>query len=160
MRVYVPVLTCSVCVCTYVCVHAVCVCVRTCTCIHSTCSVYAFCICIILCKCLTGIADLIGSSWSDRLHPIPTLQPFQLTQGPVHSLPLTNLYAEQRQRVKPDRRWYPTTPEEMRAFIGINVMMGIDRKPEVHLGNAGIQAVLPRDHFESLTRYLHHSHAS
>ena len=143
-------------------------------------------LCIILCKCLTGIADLIGSSWSDRPHPIPTLQPFQLRQGPVHSLPLdatpldyfhlfwgsdffqllsdqTNLYAEQRQRVKPDRRWYPTTPEEMRAFIGINVMMGIDRKPEVHhywstdpfLGNAGIQAVLPRDRFESLTRYLH-----
>ena len=26
------------------------------------------CVCIILCKCLTGIADLIGSSWSDRLH--------------------------------------------------------------------------------------------
>ena len=115
IRTYVRMCTCSVCVC-----------VRTCTCIHSA---------------------------------IPTLKPFQLTQGPVHSLPLdttpldyfhlfrgsdfsqllsdqTNLYAEQRQRVKPNRRWYPTTPEEMRAFIGINVMMGIDRKPEVHHSSA------------------------
>ena len=96
--VYVCVRTCTVCacvrtcthmqcVCTYVYVHmySVCVCTHMCTCTYicrgSSCSVCmctyvhmytcvcsTFCVCIILCKCLTGFSDLIGSSWSDRLH--------------------------------------------------------------------------------------------
>jgi len=28
-------------------------------------------------------------------------------------------------------KWYPTTAEEMRAFVGVNVIMGIDQKPEL-----------------------------
>ena len=109
-----------------------------------TCVCSTFCVCIILCKCLTGIADLIGSSWSDRLHHTAAhtgtsslsasgrnstgLLPPDLGTRLLPALSnQTKLYAEQRQRVKPDRRWYPTTPEEIRAFIGIIIMMGIDR---------------------------------
>ena len=56
-----------------------------------------------------------------------------------------------------------TTAEEMRAFVGVNVIMGIDQKPELRnywstdefMGNVGIQRVFTRDRFESLCRYLH-----
>ena len=41
-----------------------------------------------------------------------------------------NLYAQQRQTNKPDIKWYPTTAEEIRAFVGVNVIMGINLKPE------------------------------
>jgi len=55
-------------------------------------------------------------------------------------------------------KWYPTTVEEMRAFVGVNVIMGIDQKPELcnywstdeFMGNVGIQRVFTRDCFESL----------
>ena len=75
----------------------------------------------------------------------------------------TNLYAQQRQTNKPDIKWYPTTAEEIRAFVGVNVIMGIDQKPELcnywstdeFLGNVGIQRVFTRDRYESLCRYLH-----
>ena len=51
---------------------------------------------------------------------------------------------------KPDGKWFPTTPQEIRAFIGINMIMGIDRKPSIphywstdpFLGNQGIQSVV------------------
>ena len=64
---------------------------------------------------------------------------------------------------KPDRKWFPTTPQEIRAFIGINMIMGIDRKPSIahywstdpFLGNQGIQSVMPRERFEALCRYIH-----
>ena len=128
---------------------------------------------------------MIGTEWSDQLRSI-RLVPFTEVPGPVHQLradatPLdffslvwessffehlaeeTNLYARQRQTVKPDRKWYPTTSSEMRAFVGVNILMGIDQKPELShywstddfLGNAGIRRVFPRDRFESLCRYLH-----
>ena len=120
------------------------------------------------------------------MQPIPTLLPFEESAGPVHQLPQdatpvdffslfweplffetltseTNRYATQRQVEKPDRKWYPTTQEEIRAFIGINIIMGIDQKPAIahywstdpYLGNAGIQSVMPRERFEALYRYLH-----
>ena len=124
--------------------------------------------------------------WSEELHPIPPVVPFTETPGPVHQLsegatPVdflhlfwepalfqlladeTNRYAVQRQVEKPDRKWYPTTPEEMRAFIGVNIVMGIDQKPHIshywstdpYLGNAGIASVFPRERFEALCRYIH-----
>ena len=139
---------------------------------------------------LAGTADLIGKSWSESVHPIPPVRPFEESAGPVHQLPQdatpvdffslfweppffqtlaeeTNRYATQRQVQKPDRKWYPTTPEEIRAFIGINIIMGIDQKPAIshywstdpYLGNPGIQSVMPRERFEALYRYLHLSNS-
>ena len=120
------------------------------------------------------------------MQPIPTVRPFEESPGPIHQLaqdatpldffslfwepPLfqtlsdeTNLYATQRQVQKPDHKWYPTSPQEIRAFIGINMIMGIDRKPALahywstdsFLGNPGIQSVFPRERFKALCRYLH-----
>ena len=124
---------------------------------------------------------MISTDWSSDLHPI-RIAPFTEVPGSVHQLrpddtPLdffnlfwvpsffdhlateTNLYAEQRRRNKPDAKWYPTTPEEMRAFVGVNMIMGIDQKPKLYnywskdefLGNVGIQRVFTRDRFESLS---------
>ncbi|KAJ8316780.1 hypothetical protein KUTeg_005670, partial [Tegillarca granosa] len=44
----------------------------------------------------------------------------------------TNLYAEQKIRQNgPDPRWHLTTPEEIRAYIGINIMFGIKQLPRL-----------------------------
>ena len=125
---------------------------------------------------------MIGTKWSSDLCSISTA-PFTETPGPVNQLdpnatPLelfslfwepsffdrlaveTNLYAQQRQANKPDMKWYPTTAE---AFVGVNIIMGIDQKPELcnywstdeFMENVGIQRVFTRDRFESLCRYLH-----
>ena len=45
----------------------------------------------------------------------------------------TNLYAHQSIAIKPDPSWHDTTKEEMRAFIGLNMLMGIVVMPELHL---------------------------
>jgi len=75
----------------------------------------------------------------------------------------TNRYVAQKQVKKPDRKRYPTTPDEIKAFTGINIIMGIDQKPAIahhwstdpYLGNRGIRSVIPRERFEALNRYLH-----
>ena len=83
------------------------------------------------------IADLIGDKWSEKVRPIPTIQPFEEElAGPVHHLPedatpldffsllwvpsffqlladQTNLYARQRQVQKPDIN---------RLYAGLNGM--------------------------------------
>ena len=49
------------------------------------------------------------------------------------------------------------------VFLGINVLKRIEQKPTItyywstypFLGNPSIQAVLPRERFEALWRYLH-----
>ena len=45
----------------------------------------------------------------------------------------TNLYAHQSIAIGPDPSWHDTTKEEMRAFIGLNMLMGIVVMPELHL---------------------------
>ena len=75
----------------------------------------------------------------------------------------TNRYATQKQVQRPDNKWYPTTSEEIKAFIGVNIIMVIDQKPAIphywstdpYLGNPGIQSVFLRERFEGLNRYLH-----
>ena len=75
----------------------------------------------------------------------------------------TNLYARQKIELKPEKMWYPTTADEMRAFIGVKIIMGIDKKPTIYqywstdsfLGNPGIQSTFSRDRFEAICRYIH-----
>ena len=45
----------------------------------------------------------------------------------------TNLYAEQCQAARGVRNsaWQPTTVEEMRAYIGVNILMGFHQLPEI-----------------------------
>ena len=75
----------------------------------------------------------------------------------------TNLYAEQQLLIKPDPKWVPTTVEEMKAFLGMNMLMGIIVAPELDLywskkdawGNALIRKTMSRDRFRNIATYLH-----
>lgn len=132
-----------------------------------------------------AVSERLGEKWSYELHPVRVI-PFTERPGPIPQLTedatprdffhllwepsffqlladQTNLYARQKQATTPDRRWHPTSPEEMMAFVGVNIIMGIDKKPEIcnywstdeFLGNEGVKKVFPRERFEALTRYLH-----
>ena len=45
----------------------------------------------------------------------------------------TNLFAVQKQATKPDNKWTPTNKEEMQAYIGLNILMGIVVLPELSM---------------------------
>ena len=47
----------------------------------------------------------------------------------------TNRYAEQEMTRKGSRDsiWYPTTSPEMKAFFGLNIIMGINQLPRIDM---------------------------
>ena len=73
----------------------------------------------------------------------------------------TNRYAEQCLRGK--NKVWSTTVEEIRAYMGFTILMGINRLPEIRdywstdetLRYAPIADRITRDRFEEITRYLH-----
>ena len=77
----------------------------------------------------------------------------------------TNLYALQLQveRHKVDERWTPTTPEEMRCFVGLRIFMSLVDLPEIKMywsqdkfyGDFAIAEIMTRDRFEKLSQYIH-----
>ena len=75
----------------------------------------------------------------------------------------TNRFAVQSFRTKPDARWYPTTLEEMRAFVALKIFFGIKCLPETRLywsdnsvlGVSAVKKVMPRSRFEKIRQYLH-----
>ena len=127
----------------------------------------------------------LGRVWSDNLKNITTRQ-FQEPAGPNHDLepgshPLdffhlvfeeaffaqisaqTNLYAAQCQVARPDPRWTPTSPEEIKAFFSIQIIMGIHQLPEYclywaddkNLNVPGVSEVMTKARYEKLSQYLH-----
>lgn len=62
-----------------------------------------------------------------------------------------------------DPLWYNCTPDEIRAYIGILIFMGVNRLPDYKLhwsknkflANAGFQDVMPVRRYEKITQYLH-----
>ncbi|XP_028852305.1 piggyBac transposable element-derived protein 4-like [Denticeps clupeoides] len=77
----------------------------------------------------------------------------------------TNRHALYRQRRcgKPDAHWHPTDGREMRAFLGLNVLMGVNQLPDlgmywasdIFIGNAGFKKTMTARRFEKLNRNLH-----
>ncbi|XP_033756191.1 piggyBac transposable element-derived protein 4-like [Pecten maximus] len=76
----------------------------------------------------------------------------------------TNRYADQRQLVTgPDPRWRPTTANEIRAYIGMNIMMGVKQLPRIwcywstdkRYYDAFISGVMPKTRFLKLNQYIH-----
>ena len=45
----------------------------------------------------------------------------------------TNRYAVQKNGESPDENWQDTTPEEIRAYIGVLIMMGVNQLPELSM---------------------------
>jgi hypothetical protein len=81
----------------------------------------------------------------------------------------TNRYARQRRRARPVERrrspWTPVSAEEMKAFLGISVLFGCVRQPEIPLywsghpvfGHELVRKTFPRDRFKLILRYLYYS---
>ncbi|XP_033730112.1 piggyBac transposable element-derived protein 4-like [Pecten maximus] len=77
----------------------------------------------------------------------------------------TNNYARWRLETenRGDPKWPDTNSAEIKAFIGINVLMGIQYMPETdmywssddYLGNIGVKNVMPCNRFQKLSQYFH-----
>ena len=77
----------------------------------------------------------------------------------------TNRYANANCSDAPHARpWYDTTVPEMKAFVGMLIIMGIVVLPQLELywtmshpliATSGIASVMPRVRFEQLFRFLH-----
>ena len=60
------------------------------------------------------------------------------------------------------------TREELKVFIGVNMIMGIQTMPnyalfwsdDIYIGNQGINATMTKNRFEELSCYLHFSDSS
>lgn len=122
---------------------------------------------------------------SQYLAPV-TISPFTQPSGHVHPLPSTakemdfftqffdpvmlellvqetNRYAEMCIKERPDPRWQPTSVEEMRAYMGIMVVMSIMQIPSYTIAWGskkmfslpGISDVFTKNRFEKLTKYFH-----
>ena len=82
----------------------------------------------------------------------------------------TNRYVGKKLLNSPERlaNFVPVTRAEMKAFIGINIIMGITKLPQVALywssddffRNQGIKKVMTKNRFEEITCYLHFNDSS
>ena len=62
-----------------------------------------------------------------------------------------------------DPAWYDVTKDEMRAYLGLLIFMGINKLPDYKLhwsknkflGNSGFIDVMPVRRYEKITQYLH-----
>ncbi len=122
-------------------------------------------------------------TWTDQLTSI-TVTPFTETVGPTQPLPSTplevfrmfftsaimniivcqtNLYALQCMGEEKYDRWDKVTEQEMLAYFGFMILMGIFRLPSIHdywkkddtFNYSPIATRIPRDRFKEITRYLH-----
>lgn len=63
----------------------------------------------------------------------------------------------------PDENWQDVTVPEMRAFLGINILMGINQLPSLDLywsserlfGNAGVSGIMTCNRFRKILQYFH-----
>ncbi|XP_062606783.1 piggyBac transposable element-derived protein 4-like [Saccostrea cucullata] len=77
----------------------------------------------------------------------------------------TNNYArwKMEQKGEEDRVWYEITEAEMKAYLGLNILMGINQLPsykdywskDVYLGNEGVKSVMTSRRYEKITEYFH-----
>lgn len=75
----------------------------------------------------------------------------------------TNRYAQECIATNPDRAWYDTTRDEMKAFIGIHMLFGVKRFPATHLywsedpliAVPFVKKVTSRNRFDKLSKYFH-----
>ena len=77
----------------------------------------------------------------------------------------TNGYARWRcdQNDRRDQVWYDVTSNELNAYLGMNIFMGINQLPsykdywskDQFIGNEGIKSVMPVKRYEKITEYLH-----
>ena len=74
-----------------------------------------------------------------------------------------NRYARQCMEKKPNKSWYPTAVDEMRAFFALNIYFGVKALPETRMywssdpfiGVQEVTKVMCRNRFEKIRQYLH-----
>lgn len=112
--------------------------------------------------------------WTSELHdiaiPLPRLRHLQNRPPPAdatafqllqHFLPerLMNEFAQHTNSTAP-HDWRPTTAQELYAFLGVHIYMGIDRLPRTEMywsetfGHPLITSLFSRDRFKELLRYF------
>ena len=72
------------------------------------------------------------------------------------------------QNATSDRHWHPTTATEMKAFVALNIVMGVKNFPEYAdywstepiLHDAFVAAIMPRRRYEKLCQFMHCSIAA
>lgn len=123
--------------------------------------------------------------WRSATQPV-TVRPFERSVGPQHDLPSTasaldflflflpqfvfdlaaaetNRYARQKAEAKngaPDPLWHDTTPDEIRAYIAILIMMGIKQLPRIwcywscdrRFGDPWISSIMTKTRFFKLNQ--------
>lgn len=70
----------------------------------------------------------------------------------------TNKYATQRQEVKPDKNWQPTTPQEMKILIFIQYMFGVYQRhtrTDPLLCVPPVADMISRNRFNKINQYFH-----
>lgn len=77
----------------------------------------------------------------------------------------TNNYAwwKMQQKGEEDRVWYDIMEEEMKAYLGLNIVMGINQLPsykdyrskDLFLGNEGTKSIMTVRRYEKITEYFH-----
>ena len=82
----------------------------------------------------------------------------------------TNRYAQQKLANSPARlaNYLPITRPELKAFIAVNIIMGMVKLPSVALywssndffGNRGVMRIMSKNRFEEISQYLHFSDSS
>ena len=105
---------------------------------------------------LTGVVDELDPLGSDCMDFLKLLWPDYLCE---HIAAQTNLYARDCNA----RGWVDTCGDEIWAFIGIILEMGVHRLPSIEdywsrnplLGVRAVQQVMSLNRFKSLWRYLH-----
>ena len=127
--------------------------------------------------------DALPTTWSEELKPV-TINSFSSRVGPTVPVPdtpmdcfelffsedlqemivnETNRYARQVMGEDKYRSWKQVTVEELKAFLGFSILMGVDHLPSVNdywsrdplLHYAPISDRIPRWRFREISWYLH-----
>ena len=126
---------------------------------------------------------LLTPAWTEQLTPV-TIEEFTSRTGPTVNIPESplevfelffsddlldiiveesNRYAGQVMGEERYREWKKITKEDVKAFLGFSILMGINHLPSVDdywskdplLHYAPIADRIPRWHFREISRYLH-----
>lgn len=127
-----------------------------------------------------------GDVWTHELQPVIPIDFTGPQPGPVHIMDVskreidffnrifpdslyadiareTNAYANAKIAEKPDPKWRPTTADEIRAYIGFLIVMGIVQLPNQDMYwttdelfvSTTISQRIPRNRFEKISQYFH-----
>ena len=96
--------------------------------------------------------------------PVDCFQLFMTSDFYDEILTQTNLYADQQREAQNDTSmWTPISKEELMAFVGINIAMGIVSLPTLNdywstdpiLAHTWFRTVMSRNRFRKNLRYVH-----